>query len=94
MKIILFSLIHFFFRDDLEQLAYTLIDIAAGLPWSSNKLKDLEEWKRAKDETPVDVLCKGLPEVYENFLSYSRGLAFSDKPNYYQWINAFKLLNK
>ena len=81
-------------RDDLEQLAYTLIDIATELPWSSNKLKELEEWKRSKNETPVDVLCKGLPEVYENFLNYSRGLGFIDKPNYYQWINTFKLVNR
>ena len=81
-------------RDDLEQLAYTLIHIAKGeLPWSSRKKKSLQQWLAEKNETQVDDLCAGLPAVYENFLMYSQRLGFTVVPNYSYWISQFKLIN-
>ena len=81
-------------RDDLEQLAYTLIHTVKGeLPWSSKKNKNLQQWLASKSETQVDDLCAGLPAVYENFLIYSRSLIFDHVPNYSYWISEFNKIN-
>ena len=77
-------------RDDLEQLAYTIIDIANGLPWKNHtaKLYDI------KIESEVPDICNGLPEVFAEFLNYARNLGFYTKPKYSKWIHKFKRINE
>ncbi|KAN0096935.1 kinase-like protein [Tylopilus felleus] len=71
-------------RDDLESLAYTLIYLLQGsLPWFSSIHPDLsnDSILKLKQDTAVDELCNGLPEL-ATFLHYSRSLAYMAKPNY------------
>ena len=35
-----------------------------------------------KQATPVSALCKGLPEEFGTYLSYTRSLDFEDMPDY------------
>ena len=35
-----------------------------------------------KQNMPVDVICKGLPEEFGHLLRYARGLKFSERPDY------------
>ena len=35
-----------------------------------------------KQATPVSALCKGLPEEFGTYLSYTRSLGFEDAPDY------------
>ncbi|KAN0093304.1 Protein kinase-like domain containing protein [Tylopilus felleus] len=71
-------------RDDLESLAYTLIYLLQGsLPWFSSIHPDLsnDSILKLKQDTAVDELCDGLPEL-ATFLHYSRSLAYTAKPDY------------
>jgi len=73
-------------RDDLESLAHVLLYLRIGsLPWqgirSDNKRKKYRLIGEKKLETPLDELCKDVPEL-ETFIRYCRGLAFADEPDY------------
>jgi len=82
-------------RDDLEEIGYTLIYLLTGtLPWMNLKAVDKQsKYNAIKDKkmsTSVDVLCKDLPAVFFTYMSYVRGLAFTDTPNYKFLRNLFK----
>ena len=88
-------------RDDLEQLAYTLVDLANGtLPWSHinkhryGRKKSNRMLRDSKMGTPPQVLCTGLPQQFTEFLQYVRDLAFTDAPNYSHWIIEFNRISK
>ncbi|KAG5928141.1 hypothetical protein E4U42_001201 [Claviceps africana] len=68
--------------DDLESLGYVLLYFAHGsLPWHG-----------LKTNTPVNDLCKGLPEAFAQYMSYLRCLQPADKPNYAYLLKLFKTL--
>lgn len=74
-------------RDDLEALAYTLVQLAKGsLPWDSvpghNKAKRCARIRDCKAKTGVDVICAGLPPCFARFLAYARALSFPETPDY------------
>ena len=56
------------------------------LPWQGIQCKDKAERNnkimRAKMETPLNIICKKLPEEILNYMKYCRALTFEEKPNY------------
>ena len=74
-------------RDDLESLGFVFMYFLRGsLPWqglrANTKLSKYDKICEKKMTTPIDVLCKGAPVEFANFLSYCRSLRFDDKPDY------------
>lgn len=45
-----------------------------------------------KMSTPIDVLCKGLPQEFATYMQYCRSLRFDDKPDYYYLRRLFREL--
>ena len=85
-------------RDDLEAVALMLIHLLTprGLSWTRNGVpKNDTQHRRLKSEKknakPED-LCRGLPEEFEEFLRYTRGLSFTEGPNYKKWVERFREL--
>lgn len=73
-------------RDDLESLAYVLIYFLRGsLPWRKLKGKSVRTtWDMIRDKKveTASFLSVGLPEEFEIFYQYVRGLDFGDDPDY------------
>eukprot|EP01104_Vermistella_antarctica_P010135 TRINITY_DN2676_c0_g7_i1.p1 TRINITY_DN2676_c0_g7~~TRINITY_DN2676_c0_g7_i1.p1 ORF type:complete len:375 (+),score=89.49 TRINITY_DN2676_c0_g7_i1:394-1518(+) len=74
-------------RDDLESLGYILLYFCRGaLPWQGLKAQTKKQkYERISDKkmsTPVELLCKGFPSEFSNYLNYTRSLRFADKPDY------------
>jgi serine/threonine protein kinase len=74
-------------RDDLESLGYMLIYFIKGrLPWqgipAENKHDKYAAIGKIKQECPLSELCSGLPQVFNDYLTYTRSLEFKEKPNY------------
>ena len=73
-------------RDDLESLAYVLIYFLRGtLPWRKLKGKTVRAtWDLIRDKKieTASFLTVGLPEEFEIFYQYVRGLEFADEPDY------------
>ncbi|KAH9480462.1 Casein kinase 1-like protein 9 [Psilocybe cubensis] len=85
-------------RDDLEAAALMFIHLLTprGLSWTRNGVpKTTDAHNRLKAEkrkaTP-EHLCRGLPSEFEEFLSYTRRLAFKETPDYDLWANKFREL--
>jgi len=84
-------------RDDLEALGYVLVYFMKGnLPWqgceAGGKAEVFRKILEAKLNTPLDELCKGLPEEFEEYLKYCRTLRFEECPDY-RWVqNLFRNL--
>lgn len=60
-------------RDDLESLGYVLIYLAKGaLPWqglpAKNRKQKYQKITEKKVDTPVEMLCEGLPSIKSLFL--------------------------
>ena len=86
-------------RDDLEAIGYVLIYFLLGrLPWQGmlNKNKD-ERYLRimqVKRDTSPEELCRGLPEEFTKYVSYTRNLDYEQDPDYNMLKNLFtKVLN-
>ena len=82
-------------RDDIECLGYTFIYMAKGeLPWqgikAETKKEKYEKIAEYKHSVPIEVLCKGLPPEFNNYMYYSRNLQFEDKPDYSQLKKLFR----
>ena len=74
-------------RDDIEGISYVLIYFLQGeLPWQGQKAKTkkekYEKIMKKKISTSVKDLCHGLPEEFEEIVSYPRNLIFQEKPDY------------
>ena len=74
-------------RDDLESLGYILIFLLiSSLPWqghnASNRNLKYKKIMESKMATPIEVLCKDLPEEICMYLNYSKCLKFNEKPDY------------
>jgi casein kinase I family protein HRR25 len=74
-------------RDDMESLGYMMLYFCRGsLPWqglkAANKKQKYDRIMQKKVTTPTEVLCRGLPDEFAMYLTYSRSLRFGDKPDY------------
>jgi len=81
-------------RDDLEAIGHMLIYFLRGsLPWSGlearNKQEKYKKIKEKKESTLLSKLCEGYPDAFMVYLSYSRGLAFKDRPDYNEMRKIF-----
>mmetsp|Transcript_57416 Transcript_57416/g.136475 ORF Transcript_57416/g.136475 Transcript_57416/m.136475 type:complete len:477 (+) Transcript_57416:121-1551(+) len=82
-------------RDDLEAIGHVLIYFNLGqLPWQGLQAPTKEEKYRkimeCKRDTPLEVLCKGIPPVFHAYLRYCRSLSFEDSPDYASLHSRFK----
>lgn len=75
-------------RDDLESLGYVFVYFLRGsLPWQGLKTEGplKERYRRIGDlkrNTPLEVLCSGLPDELSTYLKYTRRLDFFETPDY------------
>ena len=74
-------------RDDLESIGYILMYFLRGsLPWQGLKInRNDDRYKKVcekKRNTSSEELCKGFPEEFEEFVSYTRNLKFTQVPDY------------
>ncbi|OHS94005.1 CK1 family protein kinase [Tritrichomonas foetus] len=74
-------------RDDLESVGYVIISLLKGrLPWQGmeacSKGEKYELMSQAKADTPLEVLCEGLPEEFLVYMNRVRNLRFDEKPPY------------
>merc|ERR1719191_1348664 len=74
-------------RDDLEAIGYVLVYFLKGtLPWQGIKAQGKQDKYAAimekKLQTPIEVLCKGMPEEFAKYMHYVRNLGFSEEPDY------------
>ncbi|EDK41675.2 casein kinase I isoform delta [Meyerozyma guilliermondii ATCC 6260] len=74
-------------RDDLESLGYVLIYFCKGsLPWqglkAATKRQKYDRIMEKKMTTPNDILTKGLPKEFLDYMNYIKTLRFEDKPDY------------
>jgi len=74
-------------RDDLESIGYLLIYLFKGiLPWQGisgkTKCEKYAKIAKCKATTSIDVLCKGLPEEFVQYMQYCKSLKFDETPNY------------
>ena len=86
-------------RDDLESLAYVIIFIATGtLPWvnikSDNKDDLYNKILISKIQTSTEVLCKGLPPQFEEYVKYVKNMKYEEEPDYNYLKNLFLNLLK
>jgi len=86
-------------RDDLEAIAHMMIYFLRGtLPWSGLSARTLSEKceriRRTKISTQLSDLCAGLPQEFESFLGYARGLKFAERPEYSRWQKCFRQLRE
>ncbi|KAJ3130684.1 hypothetical protein HK100_007705 [Physocladia obscura] len=84
-------------RDDLESLAYTLVEAVKGsLPWANvTAASSIDGWRQIgilKADTSVSDLCEGIPQEFGFLLEYARGLHFSDAPDYGMLVGMFAKL--
>jgi casein kinase I family protein HRR25 len=84
-------------RDDLESLAHVLIYFLRGsLPWQhlEGRLKKQQHRyiMQRKLNIPTIELCSGLPNEFQTFLDYARGLSFDAKPDYEYMRSLFQNL--
>eukprot|EP00826_Nyctotherus_ovalis_P050246 TRINITY_DN6140_c0_g2_i2.p2 TRINITY_DN6140_c0_g2~~TRINITY_DN6140_c0_g2_i2.p2 ORF type:complete len:221 (-),score=65.51 TRINITY_DN6140_c0_g2_i2:346-1008(-) len=85
-------------RDDLESLGNVALYFLAGtLPWQNvkeeTKEKKYEEIMKRKVNTPINVLCKDLPEEFQQYMAYCRGMKFNQRPDYRYVIKIFRQLS-
>ena len=81
-------------RDDLESVGYVLMYFLRGnLPWQGLKIKSKEDrYKKILDkkkETTSEQLCKNFPDVFREYLEYSRNLEYKETPKYEIYKNKF-----
>lgn len=84
-------------RDDLESVGYLLIYFLRGnLPWqgleANGRSDQFKKILECKLNTPIDELCKGYPEEFEQYLKYCRNLQFEESPDYEWMKNLFRNL--
>jgi serine/threonine protein kinase len=74
-------------RDDLESVGYVLMYFLRGsLPWQGLqvKVKEMRYQKilEKKKETTSEMLCKGFPNEFREYVDYTRHLDYEEEPNY------------
>ena len=73
-------------RDDMESFGYVLLFLLKGdLPWFSTPFKsphDVHKILARRTSISVAQLCHGCDEVFAGLITYAKGLAFKEKPDY------------
>ena len=76
-------------RDDIISILYVIIYLLKGkLPWCSLKIEPGDKRTKAeivyevKKQTPIPILCSGLPSIFERMLTYAYKINFEEKPDY------------
>jgi hypothetical protein len=76
-------------RDDIISILYVIIYLLKGrLPWCGLKVEPSDKRTKAeivyevKKETPIPILCTGLPSIFERMLTYAYKIGFEEKPDY------------
>jgi casein kinase 1 len=82
-------------RDDLESIGHVLLYFLKGsLPWQGLPGKNRDEKylliKKKKLEISLDVLCKGQPKEFKEFMEYCRKLKFDEEPDYKFCLTLFR----
>ena len=82
-------------RDDLEACGYVLIYLLKGrLPWQGLQAKSKgERYKKILDkkkDVTLEELCDGLPKEFERFITYTKGLEYTEEPNYEELKKLFR----
>lgn len=82
-------------RDDLESLGYLLLYFLkkGNLPWQGITATDVKSmiyriWDK-KETIPLEKLFKGCPEQFITYMSYTRNLNFTEKPDYQYLLGLF-----
>ncbi|KAJ3426696.1 casein kinase 1-like protein [Anaeramoeba flamelloides] len=84
-------------RDDLESIGYLLVYFLKGrLPWQGFKVANNRERNQKisdkKVNTPLRVLCEGIPVEFIEYLDYCKNLNFDETPNYTYLKRKFRAL--
>uniref|UniRef100_A0A183CP11 non-specific serine/threonine protein kinase n=1 Tax=Globodera pallida TaxID=36090 RepID=A0A183CP11_GLOPA len=84
-------------RDDVESLGYVLMYFNRGtLPWqglkAATKKQKYDKISEKKMSTTVEELCAGFPDAFSKYLTYCKGLAFEEEPDYDFLRQLFKQL--
>ena len=86
-------------RDDLESIGYMLIYLCNGkLPWQGLGFKDINARKKylemlyLKKFTPPEIICKGLPIEFVEYIKYCKNLTFEQTPDYEYLRNRFRTI--
>lgn len=82
-------------RDDLEAIGHMFMYFLRGsLPWSGldakSKQEKYQKIMETKEQTPLDDLCDGFPDPFQDYLSYARNLQFMERPNYEKMLGWFR----
>lgn len=82
-------------RDDMESIGYVLIYLLKGrLPWQGisgeTHKKKYDLIKEKKIETPINVLCQGIPREFSTYLNEVRKLEFDERPYYAGYRKLFR----
>jgi hypothetical protein len=68
--------------------------LKGSLPWqglnAKNKDEKYNKIKEKKVSTTIEALTRGLPEEFNQYLSYCRNLKFEEKPDYNYLRKLFK----
>lgn len=84
-------------RDDLESLSYILVYLINGrLPWQGLAEKGESVWDevhKVKKATPIAEFCGFAQAEFREFVSYCRGLEFTERPDYRGWRKTFRDLS-
>ena len=75
-------------HNDLESLAYVIVYLVKGwLPWQGITARPSQvhhdEVLKLKQMTTAKTLCKGLPQLFINFIQHVQSLSFEEKPDYW-----------
>lgn len=86
-------------RDDLEAIGHMLMYFLRGsLPWQGLNADTIKERYRkigeVKQATKIKDLCGDYPEQFARYLTYARGLEFTEQPDYKRQIAMFEGLMK
>jgi casein kinase I family protein HRR25 len=84
-------------RDDLESLGNVMLYFLKGsLPWQNikeeTKAKKYEEIMKKKLNIPLNILCKDLPEEFQQYMAYCREMKFNQRADYRYITKIFKQL--
>ena len=84
-------------RDDMESLGYLWLYLLRGrLPWqgveAATSVEKIEAILSLKVNTPLAELCAGVPEEFLTYMTFVRGMAQYDVPNYKAIKNMFREL--
>ena len=84
-------------RDDLESVGYVLLYFLRGrLPWQGLKVKTKEaryqKILEKKKEISSEELCKNFPNEFQEYVTYSRNLGYTEEPDYDMLRNLFVYL--